>query len=269
MKILSLKDVQQIELKILLDFQSFCNDNGLRFYLCCGTMLGAARHKGFIPWDDDIDVMMPRTDYIRLFKLIKINNPFLPDYDFYSPELGNANYPFSKLVYLKSHVEQEYLEDESISHIWIDIMPVDGLPNDPNKIKKIYRKIRRIRKMLMLCLAKPGKATTFSKKVAKMILTPISKLVGAKRWCKLMNDISMRLSFDESDFVGVITWGLYNEKEACYRKKFEKEVLVEFEGYNFPAISCWNEYLSNIYGDYMQLPPEEKRKIHLLKAWLD
>lgn len=269
MQTLTLKEIQSVELEILLEFQSICKKNKLRFYLCGGTMLGAARHKGFIPWDDDVDIMMPRPDYNRLIEVAKNEKLFSHQYCLYAYELGNAEYPFAKLVNMNSHIVQEYVEDESLSHIWIDIMPVDGLPERDEEVSSLYKKMGLIRKIIMLCWAKPGKATSLQKMFGKIILTPGAKLVGAKTWCLLMNSLALKNEYNTSKYVGVLTWGLYGTREKCLREEFDKSVEVEFEGHLMPAVSCWNQYLTNLYGNYMILPPEDKRKIHALEAWLD
>ncbi len=269
MKILTLKEIQNIELSILLEFKRVCEEYNLRFYLCGGTMLGAVRHNGFIPWDDDIDVMMPRSDYQKFTDIVKSYTPFSEDYKLFAPELGTACFPFAKLVYLKSFVEQEFIEDASLKHIWIDIMPVDGVPDNDKALEILYLKMDKLRKLLLLCWAKPWRGTSTKIILAKLVVAPFSKAIGAMRWCRWMNELALSCPYASSEYVGVVTWGLYGIKERCLRSEFESSIYVDFEGYSMPAIGCWNEYLTNLYGDYMLLPPLDKRKQHVLKAWID
>lgn len=254
---------------MLLDFQQVCEKYHLKFYLCGGTLLGAVRHKGFIPWDDDIDVMMPRPDYDRLMQLEKSQGIFRKHLKLYSFELENADYPFAKVVNMNTTILQKYAKDESLSHIWLDIFPADGLPSDVDEIKRIYRKVDKLRKILSLCWAKIGEGTTKLKKYAKYILVPVIKCIGADFWCQKIDLISRQYGFAESEYVGVISWGRYGVGERCLKEKFEKSVEVEFEGYKFPVMSCWEEYLIGIYGDYMKLPPEGEREVHMMKAWIE
>lgn len=269
MKDLTLREIQMTELQILLDFQQVCEKYHLKFYLCGGTLLGAVRHKGFIPWDDDIDVMMPRTDYDKLMKLEKEQGIFNKHLKLYSFEMKNADYPFAKVVNMNTTILQQYAEDESLSHIWIDIFPADGLPKDNDEAERIYKKVGRYRKALTLCWAKVGEGTTKLKRYAKYLFVPMAKTVGAHYWCKQIVQMSRQYGYEEAEYAGVISWGLHGLGERCLKEKFEKSVEVEFEGYKFPAMSCWKEYLTGLYGDYMQLPPEEEREVHMMKAWLN
>lgn len=269
MEVLSLREIQLTELQILVEFKKICNEHKLRFYLCGGTLLGAARHHGFIPWDDDIDVMMPRPDYMELMKLVREFN-ILPDYlEMFSYELGNADYPFGKLANTNTHLDQRFAEDESLSHLWIDIMPVDGLPESINDVKRIYQTTDRLRRIILLCWAKLGEGTTPLRKLSKYILVPIAKAFGARYWCSKIDKIARQYDYNTSQYVGVVSWGIYGAGERCIKEDFDRSVEVEFEGYKMPAISCWDLYLKGLYGDYMQIPPENERKVHMVKAWVD
>lgn len=126
-RILTEKETKRELLNMLIVFSNLCYKNNLKFYLAGGTLLGAIRHKGFIPWDDDIDVCMSRNDYEKL-KLIKekINDV----YAISEPK----NYPFLKFVNLSSIVDSKFNDSEK--HLWLDIMPVDGLPENIEEVEK-------------------------------------------------------------------------------------------------------------------------------------
>ena len=267
MRSLSLEEVKSCELDILLTFDSICKENGLKYYLAGGTLLGAIRHKGFIPWDDDIDVCMPRKDYMRLFKILKTSN-LHKNLGVNSNLLNNFNAPFTKIIDKHTLIECKYSADEYNRHLWIDVFPVDGLPNDINSVKAIYDKCDFYRKILTLSEARLGEGTTVLKKYSKYILKPLARIYGKQRCIDSIEKIAAQYPYDECMYVGIVTWGLYGVGERMLKEEFEKAVEVEFEGYKFPAFSCWDSYLRGLYGDYMQLPPIEKRKTHNMVAYL-
>ena len=131
MKSLTLKEIQKIEFEILKEFAQFCAKHNLKYYLAGGTLLGAIRHKGFIPWDDDIDVCMPRKDYMY----------FINNFDEWNRKLkvkcnykSNIDAPFAKIVNLDTIIYSKYANNNIDTNICIDIFPVDGLPENLNEV---------------------------------------------------------------------------------------------------------------------------------------
>ena len=262
MKKLKLDEIKEIELEILLTFDKFCKENGLKYYLAGGTLLGAIRHKGFIPWDDDIDVCMPREDYERFLNLYIDEKKYV----LVSNSIGNFTAPFGGLQNAYTKVVSDYSEGES--KLWIDIFPVDGLSENLDEVKRVYKKCTFYRKILLLASAKIGEGKTIFNKYIKYILKPIAMFYGKQRCVKNIEKIAAQYPYDESKYVGIVTWGLYGAGERMLKSEFEKSIEVEFEGHKFPAFSCWDSYLRGLYGDYMQLPPIEKRKSHDMVAYL-
>ena len=265
---LSTDDIKQNIFALLLIFQECCIKHDLTFYLCGGTLLGAIRHKGFIPWDDDIDVCISRPEYNKLRELYK-NEQIFPDYiRLICYEDGNFGYPFMKLLDTRTMVEKDYYDKDKSDCLWIDILPVDGLPADERELKAAYRKADKARKMLALSKAKKGAGRTKARKFIKYFASPFVRLMGENRYAQKIVDIASRYSYEASDYVGILTWGLYGPGERMNKQEFVKSEQVMFEGSVFSTMSCWKEYLSNLYGkDYMQLPPEEKRVTHDMVAW--
>lgn len=136
---LNKKEIQNIELNILLEFSKFCNENKLRYYLVGGTLLGAIRHKGFIPWDDDIDVCMPRPDYELFISNFHSDNSCLK---LCCNKFGNLKAPFAKLKDTRTIVVNDILvnDNDIDTNLWIDIFPVDGLPDSECNRKKHIKK---------------------------------------------------------------------------------------------------------------------------------
>lgn len=264
-KYLSRKEIQKIELKILLEFADFCKDNGLRFYLSGGTLLGAIRHKGFIPWDDDIDVCMPRHDYEKLLKIFP--QEYKKIYILRAFERGNFLCPFIKIIDKRSKIVSAYVDKNLDYSLWIDIFPVDGLPTDINLVKKIYKKADFFRRLLLLNFANTNKGHSILKTGFKPLARLLAKIIGIERCLKVLSKLARVYEYNNTDYVGCIVWGMYGIGERMLKSEFEKSVLVDFEGYKFPTFSCWDSYLKGLYGNYMKLPPIEKRKTHDMEAY--
>ena len=182
--------------------------------------------------------------------------------------MNNFDLPFAKIVDLDTIIDSKFDESENNKHLWIDIFPIDGLPENIDEVKIIYDKCNFYRTILGLTTAKLGEGTTFFRKYSKYILKPLAKLYGRKRCVDKIEQIAKSNPYETSKYVGAVTWGLYGIGERMLKSEFEKSIEVEFEGYEFPAFSCWDSYLTGLYGDYMQLPPVEKRKTHNMTVYL-
>ena len=251
------REIQTRELAILLQVSDFCESCGMRYYLAGGTLLGAVRHHGFIPWDDDIDICMPRPDYERFVKTFRMDSG---NFIVASDLLGNWSAPFAKVLDTETEVESQFHEDEK--HLWVDIFPVDGLPQDIESVRMIYRKVSFLRRVYGLGHARLGEGRKVVYKYLKYILKPLVRMYGVEKLSRKIEAIAQRYPYETADYVGAVTWGLYGVGERMLKSEYEKAVPVTFEGYEFPAMSCWDSYLTGIYGDYMTPPPPEKRQTH-------
>lgn len=267
MEKLTLQDIRKRLLGILIELNDFCNENNIQYYLCAGTLLGAIRHKGFIPWDDDIDIAMSRPDYDQLLKIAGKNDTFHGHYKIISFENGTTHYPFMKVLDTDTYTKQRFTNESNENSLWVDIFPFDGVPENTKKRRQLYRKELTIRKILNLNFAKIGDGKTLSRELLKPLLIPFSKLYGIKRANRRIDQLCRTYDYKSSNLVGDIVWGDY-DKEIMTKKDFENYVYVEFEGHQFKTMSCWDNYLKGLYGDYMKLPPVGERENHEIETWL-
>lgn len=269
MRKLDSREIKDIELNILIEFDKFCEANHLYYVMCGGTLLGAVRHKGFIPWDDDIDVLMPRPDYDRLINGEGIDFSSLPDYlRVASWKNGEIKFPFMKMLDTRTKVKVDFFDaEQSVDKIWIDIFPIDGNPHDEAELKKLYKKSIRWRKILCLKTAQPGEGKTKLKRLLKPFLIKLVGVFSFDYLCRKIDKISTEYNFDNCEEIGGVLWG-YGPQERVNKKAFMTPVKLEFEGKQFNAPSNWDEYLTGLYKDYMQLPPEDKRVQHGMTAFI-
>lgn len=270
MTYLTTRQIQLEENKILDDVIEFLKKNNLKYFLCGGTLLGCIRHNGFIPWDDDIDIAMPRTDYDKLQKILKENtNKIGKNLYFHSYELGNLNLPFTKVYNHEILINDYRYNDKYEKYLWIDIFPIDGLASD-NQIFLDYKKLQKIKYLLfyrkMTFKFMLEKKEIFLKKIAKIFFKLFLKIIPEKYFAKKIIKLSQKYPYDTSEYVGCYVWGY----GPCER--FKKEVLETydvglFENKKYTILKYYDEYLTGIYGDYMTLPPEDKRVTHSFKAW--
>ena len=266
MQKLSDQEVRNIQIELLDEFVSVCNKLGLYYTLGGGTLLGAIRHKGFIPWDDDIDVLMPRPDYEKLLeydtKNVKIwgKNVSLCNW-----KKRNSNCCFIKLVKKNTIVKEKY--GTSSNNVWIDIFPIDGISNNPVKQTKLFRKVLFLRKVLGIRNAKIGEGKTVAKKYVKCFLTPILRIIPNHCFSNKLEKLSKIYNYSDEKMVAGILWG-YGIQECMEKNEFNQSIKVEFEGKMYNAPSNYDKYLTQLYSNYMELPPKEKRVKHEYEAYL-
>ena len=259
-KELSLKEIQTIALEALKHFDSFCQTHKLRYFLACGTLIGAIRNNGFIPWDDDSDIYMPRKDYMEFIELSERLSIF--PYKIISP-YNTRNCPYT---YVKFYDSRTVLIDlpDTVRYklgVYLDVYPVDGLPDLPAVSDKLYSDIRKLIRRHFLFNARYKiyiKNSDYCKKLVGYLIGFIGIFFIGNYYFKKLDKKARSMEFDKCNYVGRLVAGK-GSRERILKDCFSAYVRVRFEDGIFNAPKCYHQYLFNLYGDYMELPPEQER----------
>lgn len=262
-QLLTLEQTQKVYLELLEEFDRICTKQGLRYDLCGGSMLGAVRHRGFIPWDNDIDLSMPRPDYERLLRLQQEGNLGMPAHRQVVSE-WDKTFPRHFARYVRHDVKRvsEMAEDWDCPYIGIDIFPLDGIPTDEKAFARQIKRIQRLRRFLLTSVEKKG--TSRRGKAAAMVKNlyrPILRLIGSYRLAHMLDRQCRRVDYETAEYVGIIS-GMYGLKERWRKADMLPQARFDFEGLQVLGFANYDIYLKNLYGDYMKLPPEDKRVPH-------
>ena len=247
--------------EILKWYHKICQENNLVYYVIGGTMLGAVRHKGFIPWDDDIDVGMPRPDYEKFCQLSSALNENGKYRIEYLPEKKDFVYPYCK-IYDTETTLIENTRYKTKRGIYIDVFPIDGAGNTLDEGESIFKTINFRLNLLLTRVCAIRKGRSFYKNAAVLICRCVPDFIYSN--CKLIEAItrySKKKDYTSSDYVAnfVGNWG---KKEIVKKEWMGEPRLYQFENINIYGVSNYDKYLTRLYGDYMKLPPREKRESH-------
>ena len=248
------RQLQDVQLNILREIDRVCREHNLTYWLAFGTAIGAVRHKGFIPWDDDVDLFMTAED---LEELEKYQSSFSPNYFIQSrrtdPEYGLM---ITRVRDSNTTLIENEEADRDINHgVFVDIYPLFNCPDDEKEYKTFYRK------SLLARLLQYGRTPQTHGRVMKMGANVLLHLYSAKRRARKVEEIYQYMkAYKETGY-------LTDAFEVGYMAKYPKSSLfpaewVDFEDMKVPIPGQIDPVLRPVYGDYMQLPPEEERKVH-------
>lgn len=263
---ISIRDVQKVELDILIELDRVCKKHGIKYQLFAGTLLGAVRHKGFIPWDDDIDVCLLRKDYDKLLEVCKIElNPlyFLQNYE----TDKFSNYHFSKIRKNNTIFKMKSSKDTNMHEgIFIDIFPMDNVRPE-SFLGEVHRKFCNFIFIIISSMIKSRcyDAKNLLVKNVRLLLYYLMKLFPRKFIHSLGDKAFCVFNQEDTDYVACLTNGASREEYNNFMVKkdtFYDLIEWEFEEHKFPIPKEYDYVLTKNYGDYMTPPPLEKQKPH-------
>lgn len=269
---LTLRKVQLLELKCLKELKRICELNNINYFLIGGTLIGAARHKGFIPWDDDIDIGMLREDYDKFLNLCKtqLNTEqfFLQNTE---TEKDCCDYEIARIRLNNTHFVQQHRKKLKLHDgIFIEIIPYDALPDTEKECKLYYLYFKSMKRILGIRKGyRYQVSNNVIKKAAIYAAAFVSKIIPLKLLEKNMLQYHLKYNDQNSKYVFLLA-GAYNyRKERHLRETVQSYTTLEFEGEKYPVPQNYDLFLSEQYGDYMTPPPPEKQVNKCVVEYLD
>lgn len=263
---MTLREIQLVGLDIMKDIHAFCVKNNIKYTLAYGSLIGAIRHKGFIPWDDDIDIWMPRPDYERFCKTyqskvgFKLLSPYSSDNYFYFAKVYDDQ---------RTQVEMQWLHKDGDIGVWIDVFPIDGIADDMNEFLADYSKIHQT---LWRINSFRSEYTAYRKKHGLSSLRPILRIFAKRilygdlqKLRRKFTDLCVNHKFGTTircSSLCCVEAFAKNKPESFDTFDFTEYELVDFETEKFYISKCYDHILKSIYGEYMVVPPEDQRRSH-------
>lgn len=259
------RELQHLSYAILCDVDEYCRAHNLNYYLSGGSCLGAVRHRGFIPWDDDVDIMLPRRDYLRLIEGFGAAHPGKYKVGSLQTDPDWAR-PNARIWDLNTELIQKTTTEQAMG-VFIDVFPIDGLP-EGRFARKLF--FRRLKALDVLRNAARRKAFFSYEKFRslKRALGALVRPLGPRFFARRLERAVCRYDFDRCKYVAASMAVHYWDRECIERECMDRAVPLRFEDRDFPAPVGYDTYLHNLYGDYMQIPPDaaEKGYSHL-EGW--
>lgn len=262
----NIKKLHNVNLQIVKEVITICEENNLMYYIIGGTLLGAIRHKGFIPWDDDIDLGMPREDYEKFLQvaptkfsshLLIVNYRTDPKYQYYITRVRDTE---TKVI------ETRIGNDSKYTNASIDIFPLDGSPNIAIFRKLYYFRVMYHRALMSLCYKDSIDTERKRSRKEKMLLfimklLPIDRIFNPyNEKCKI-DKIMRKYKVEDSNYIGCLM-GAYRTREMVPKAFYGEGAFYQFENIEIRGPQLYDDFLTMVYGDYMKLPPVEARKTH-------
>lgn len=260
MKKIELDELKRIELNVLKQVRDLCEREGLRYFLSSGTLLGAVRHKGFIPWDDDIDIEMPRPDYDRLLEICaKSPQAFNLCSNATEPKYG---YAFAKAWAPGTIIKEKTANRGNVEiGVYVDIFPLDGYGATKKEAIQNHKRTRLSSALLTAYNWKKffrSRSRSWTQEPIRFLFFLASRFVSPRKIIEKLEARFRKIPYDSSNYISTVmtTCGV---RRIAEREIFAQSTPLEFEGEYFAAPQGYEQYLTQLFGDYMTPPPVEKR----------
>lgn len=262
---LTMQENQQAATGVMKKLDEICKQLNLQYTLTYGTMLGAVRHQGYIPWDDDLDIMLPRPDYDKLIAWCQANEEALLPFKLFTPEtVKDYPYMLPRLCDTRYEVHTHNEKDCGMG-AFVDIYPLDGIGNTYEEALATLRKRARWSSLYFLSTrlrCEKGLTKSKLKRLVKLPAFWAAKVIGKRWFGKQLYKIAATCDWENSKFVGCVIWDTETETGVFEKAWFAAGEPMPFGQEQFQVASGYDAILSKLYGDYMQLPPEEDRIAH-------
>lgn len=252
--------IKSVSLALLIRFDQFCKEHEIRYSLGMGSLLGAVRHNGFIPWDDDIDVILTRPEYEKLNRIPK--EAFPPDCALISLEREpRFSAPLAKLIDTGTRLRQTDHAEKLELGVYIDLFVYDALPGDKRLWARTFRRGDLLQRLWTASELKPKRG---EKNPLKLLYKFLAQRLGLARFfAKRLSRYAQRISFQEGREAACLCFSTFPRSQFTFPiQEMERFSLRSFEGRSFPTFEHADRFLQAWYGDYWKLPPPEKRKGH-------
>lgn len=249
-KRMSLEEIKLTSKQMLKVIDEYCSAKDLRVWASGGTMLGAVRHKGFIPWDDDIDVFLPIEDYMKLVHDFPEDDRYFFS-GFGMPDGSEFMESYARMQDRKTWLDHDMLIVRRLEHVWLDVFPLVGLPSDEDERRKFFAEFREINKSIVQDFYKnDGSMDVFVRRFHDM------------------DEYLFRYPFDEAEYVGVLGTR-YWEKDCTPRSVYDQTIRMRFEDMEIGVPQGYDTYLTNLYGsDWHEIPNESRRApLHRIRGY--
>ena len=256
---MTLSQIKQTELDILRYFKAFCEKENIRFFLSNGTLLGAVKYGGFIPWDDDVDVFVPRKDYDRLMHIF----PDTERYRLFSFEREkHYRFPFAKLCDMTTEKVEDNVNNGVTLGVDIDIFPLDAWEDDYRLACKQAEQVNQQIRWLAFLKCRKAQSVNPAKRYLKSIVLSAAPYACGPLIHRMCCVARRNESNPSPKWLGCVSWCIYGRREIVPAEVFAQTTPVLFEGDQYPAPAGYDAYLRSLYGDYTQDPPKEKQITH-------